>query len=144
VINAIKKYNRLASSEKKLFFESLFLSFKIRFLIKFYSMKKYAHKLGTENKLSDNIEAAEIEKLKPFIASIKRVSRYSFWRTKCFEEAFALKKLIEKRGYTSTIYFGVAKEESNSLKAHAWLKIGDAVIIGGRGHKQYTVTKFFT
>ena len=144
MIGLIKKYKRLASSEKKLFIESFVLSFKIRVLIKFYPMKKYAHKLGEENKLSDNIELAEIEKLKPFIVNIKRVSRYSIWRTKCFEEAFTLKKIIEKRGYSSTIYFGIAKEESNNLKAHAWLKIGDIIIIGGRGHKQYTVTKYFT
>lgn len=142
--NIITKYKQLTALEKKLFFESLVLSFKIRFLIKFYPMRKYAAKLGTENKLSDNIDIKQIEKLKPYIVNVKRVSRYSLWRTKCFEEAFTLKKLIEKAGYKSTIYFGVAKEESNKLKAHAWLKIGDTMLIGGNGHKQYTVTKFFT
>jgi len=144
VVNLIRKYKRLSGLEKKLFFEAFFLSFKIRFIIKFYPMKKYAAKLGTENKLSDNIDIEETEKLKTYIINVKRVSRYSFWRTKCFEEAFTLKKLIEKAGYTSTIYFGVAKQETNDLKAHAWLKIGDTMLIGGKGHKQYTVTKFFT
>jgi hypothetical protein len=143
MIKLIYKYNKLTLSEKKLFFETFFLSFKIRFLIKFYSMKIYVSKLGKDNKLSINIKQEEIEKLLPYINSTKRVSRYSFWRTKCYEEAFTLKKLIEKRGYASTIYFGVLKVE-NKLKAHAWLKIGDSVLIGGKGYKQYTVTKYFT
>ncbi len=143
MIGIINKYNKLQSSEKKLFFECLILSFKIRFLIKFYPMKKYASKLGVENKLPEKSNTVNIEQLKPFIITVKRVSRNSFWRTKCFEEAFTLKKLIEKRGFTSTIYFGVAKETTD-LKAHAWLEIGDTVIIGGKGYEQYTVTKFFT
>jgi len=143
VIGIINKYNKLQSSEKKLFLECLILSFRIRFLIKFYPMKKYAYKLGVENQLPEESNAVNTEQLKPFIITVKRVSRNSFWRTKCFEEAFTLKKLIEKRGFTSTIYFGVAKTTTD-LKAHAWLKIGDTVIIGGKGYEQYTVTKFFT
>lgn len=144
MISALKKYRRTEASERKLFLETLIISFIIRLIIKFMPMKKYVDKLGKENKLSENIDANEIETLKKFVVNVKRVSRNSFWRTKCYEEAFTLKKILEKRGYSSTIYFGVLKEENNELKAHAWLKIGDVILIGGNAHNKYTVTKFFT
>ena len=120
------------------------MSVKVRFLIKFSSMKKYAHILGEENKLSNSVDDKQLADLTKYIVNVKRVSKYSFWRTKCFEEAFTLKRIFENHNQESTIYFGVAKNEDKELNAHAWLKIGDKVIIGGNGHEKYTVTKYFT
>jgi len=144
MINAIIKYYNLSLPEKSLFLETIYISIKVRFFIKFYSMKTYAKHLGQENTLVENVELDNVMTLKKYVQSVKRVSRHSFWRTKCFEEAFALKLLLQNHGQKSTIYFGVAKDEGASLNAHAWLKIGDEMLIGGNGHKKYTVTKFFT
>lgn len=144
MINAIIKYYNLSLLEKSLFIETFLISIKVRFLIKFFSMKTYVKNLGQENKLSENITNDDIENLKQYAQSVKRVSRNSFWRTKCFEEAFALKLLLENHGQKSTIFFGVAKGDSTELNAHSWLKIGDKVLIGGNGYEKYTVTKYFT
>ena len=41
--------------------------------------------------------------------------------------------------------FGVHKnQETNILKAHAWLKTGDEFITGQKDHEEYTVVSYFT
>ena len=141
-MSLINKYYKLSSFEKSILLSALFTSLKVRFYIKFFKMPsyvKYLGKKGIKTISSNNNE----EKVLIIIKNVKRISKYSFWRTKCFEEAFTTKLLLKKQNINSTIYFGV-KKNNNNLDAHSWLKIGDKCIIGCRRIDKYTVTEFFT
>lgn len=67
------------------------------------------------------------------------------WRTKCFEQALAAKRMLRKRGLVTTIYFGVCKDPKDNKKfiAHAWLDCEDVRITGGNNVDQYTVLASF-
>ena len=139
----INKYIKLTKFEKLIFINAFFTSIKVRFNIKFFKMPYYVENLGEKGKQLNTSEFnAEIVKI--IIINVKRVSKYSFWRTKCFEEAYTAKLLMKKQNIKSTIFFGVKKDEQGSLNAHSWLKIGNNCIIGCNGIDKYTVTQFFT
>ena len=143
MILLIKKYNRLSKFEKRLLINTYITSIKVRFYIKFYKMPSYIHLLGKKSEKTTSSKFDE-EKVKLIIKNIKIVSRNSFWRTKCFEEALNAKLQLQNQNIKSTIYFGVRKNNENSLDAHSWLKIGDICIIGCNNIDKYTITEFFT
>lgn len=75
--------------------------------------------------------------------AIARASIRSPWRTKCFEQALAARMMLSRRGVATQTFFGVLKNDSNALEAHAWLKSGDFVVTGWRRMDQYTVVGVF-
>ncbi|MCK5168260.1 MAG: lasso peptide biosynthesis B2 protein, partial [Bacteroidales bacterium] len=76
--------------------------------------------------------------------NIRRWKRYLPWKVKCFEEAIAAKKVLEKYKISSTLYMGVDKNAEKELIAHAWLKVGNEIIIGKKGHEKFVVVGFYS
>jgi hypothetical protein len=52
------------------------------------------------------------------------------WRSDCLVQALAAQHWLASRGIGSTIHLGVRSSET-PIDAHAWLKVGDRVLIGG-------------
>ena len=52
------------------------------------------------------------------------------WRSDCLVQALAAQHWLARRGYGSTIHIGVKASEA-PIDAHAWLKVGDRILIGG-------------
>ena len=142
-MSLVNKYRKLSNFEKKILIDTYLTSIKVRYYIKFFKMPYYVKLLGSKGEKSANVDFDTTQK-DIIIKNVKRVSRYSFWRTKCFEEAFVTKLLLQKYDIQSTIYFGVKKNETSTLDAHSWLKIGDNCIIGCGGIDKYTITEYFT
>lgn len=65
-------------------------------------------------------------------------SRYLPWRSMCFEQAVAGMLMLKRRGIDCTIYFGV-RNQSQAIKAHAWLRSGEQIITGAAGYESFTV-----
>ena len=59
------------------------------------------------------------------------------WRSDCFPQTIAARKLLERYGYASTIHLGVEKPEQNVLPGHAWLTCGGIVVTGGEDLDRY-------
>jgi hypothetical protein len=54
------------------------------------------------------------------------------WRSDCFPQTIAARKLLKGYGYGSTIHIGVERIGDDELAGHAWLTSGD-VLVTGRG-----------
>lgn len=52
------------------------------------------------------------------------------WRSDCLVQALAAQHWLAAKGIGSTIHLGV-KPSGAPLDAHAWLKVGDRIILGG-------------
>jgi hypothetical protein len=143
ILKNIKKYYKLGNFERNNLIKALLTSIKVRILIKFFSTSFYANKIGKQG-INTSQNTFNENTVKTVLKNVKRVSKYSFWRTNCFEEALTTKLLLKKLDIESTIYFGVLKNEQQKLKAHAWLKIGDKFIIGQKNSEKFTITNFFT
>lgn len=66
-----------------------------------------------------------------------RASRFTIYKSKCYDQALAGKMMLKRRGVSSTLYFGLSKVDTE-LTAHAWLRTGDRVITGRSEMKNYT------
>jgi len=76
--------------------------------------------------------------------AVQTAARYAPWRCLCLEQAMTAKALLHRRGMQSTLYLGVARDETGELKAHAWLRCGSVILTGARDMKQYTVVSSFS
>ena len=71
--------------------------------------------------------------------AVQAAGRRTPWKTTCLVQALAARRMLRRRGRTSTIYFGLTKDEAGELEAHAWLRCGTKVLTGSRGRRRYTV-----
>ena len=76
-------------------------------------------------------------------STVRTASRRLPWQCKCLVQAMAAKWMLQRRGARTTLYLGLAKDEEQELCAHAWLRSGDAILTGARGHKRFTVVSTF-
>ena len=51
--------------------------------------------------------------------------------------------MLRRRQIQSTLYLGLAKDASQSLQAHAWLRCGEDIITGKAGHERFSVISSF-
>lgn len=115
-----------------------------RILILFVPLKRFSFLLGTHMKETPETSTiGNIEKLRAVGIAISRASRYVPWRCKCYEQAIAAKMILRGRGFQTTLYYGVAKDQDNKLIAHAWVRCGDYIVTGRPGMKRFTVVGTF-
>jgi len=75
---------------------------------------------------------------------IAAVSRRAPWRCMCLEQAVAAKMMLRRRGIASTLYLGVARQQTGaSIQAHAWVRCGSYYLSGGEDHARYAVVSTF-
>lgn len=71
------------------------------------------------------------------------------WECKCLVRAIAGKRMLAFRRVSSTLYLGVARNEESeerglALRAHAWLRCGDVILLGRRVADQFTAVSMFS
>jgi hypothetical protein len=57
--------------------------------------------------------------------------------TNCLVRAIAGREMLARRGVSSQIRLGIAKNSPDILKGHAWLECGDKIITGEGEHRNY-------
>ena len=62
--------------------------------------------------------------------AIARAARF-VPRATCLTQALAGQWLLARNGYGSRVMIGVRRTQGRSVAAHAWLRVGDEVILGG-------------
>ena len=60
------------------------------------------------------------------------------WRSDCFPQTLAARRLLRRRGYATTIHLGVERVGDAGLAGHAWLTCGETVVTGGAELDRYT------
>jgi hypothetical protein len=65
------------------------------------------------------------------------------WMKQCLVQAVAATWMLQRRRIPSTLYFGLAKDPSKQLKAHAWVRCGTLVLTGAHGRNQFKVVATF-
>jgi hypothetical protein len=70
--------------------------------------------------------------------ALRIVPRYLPWHSKCLDQAMAAQRMLNRRGLSNTLYFGVMRDQKNDLLAHAWIRCGDQWIVGYDPRQTYT------
>lgn len=75
--------------------------------------------------------------------AIRRAARVSPWKSKCLQQALAAGWMLRRRGLPTTLYLGVAREGTDGLSAHAWLRCGEVVLVGGEERDRFQIVATF-
>lgn len=73
---------------------------------------------------------------------VSAVARLMPWDCHCLEQAAATKLMLRRRGIGSTVVFGCLQDHG-ALRSHAWVRVGDRVVVGQKGHELYTPVQVY-
>jgi hypothetical protein len=133
----------LSKENKRMFIEAFLLLGWGR-LLKFISFSKIAPTLGNRMEETPYEVIDENEKLIRQISQmIHLASKYAYWESECLVKAIAARKMLERRGISSTLYLGTGRDEEGKLVAHAWIRSGLFYITGLEGRERFTVVATF-
>lgn len=77
--------------------------------------------------------------------SVNKLSQVTPWESKCLVRALTAQMILRMLNIPSTLYLGLAKDDSQQLIAHAWLRCGSLTITGAREREGFTrVAQFAT
>lgn len=104
--------------------------------------KKLSAQLGRPNTdLSYQPSSTEIAELKKISVVVQKIG--GLFRFKCFAQAIAAQRLLNKKNIPTKLYLGLHKKEAE-LKAHAWLISGDLFVTGKKGHEAFTSVIYYS
>lgn len=75
--------------------------------------------------------------------ALKAIARRFKWSRQCLVQAMAAQWMLQRRGLTGTLYLGVRKDDTNVLAAHAWLRSGSDILVGGENQPDFRVVAMF-
>lgn len=72
-------------------------------------------------------------------------ARHTPWESKCLVQALMVRTLLGFYDIPYVLCLGARRtgETVEPIKAHAWVKVGPWIVIGGEGHKAFGVTACF-
>lgn len=85
------------------------------------------------------VQASQVKQLLLLKQLIAVTSKYCPWRANCFAQAITAKLWLSWCGLPYTVFFGVARDPMQQLKAHAWVITGPVAVSGGYGFAHFTV-----
>ncbi|MBS1780547.1 MAG: lasso peptide biosynthesis B2 protein [Bacteroidetes bacterium] len=119
----------------------------IRLCMSYLPFKYYRRLLGEQQKKAiQDVTDEQLQQAERIKDIVEEVCKGTPWKSECMAQAIICKRLLKKKGLQTTIYLGVAKDDNNhqKLKAHAWLTLGQHVLTGAYGYKQYQVANFYS
>ena len=131
-MSLVTKFFKKPLSEKGLYLETTFWLGISRLEILILPFRWIAPFLGQHMASSDgNNENRDRQTVISVSRAILTMSRHLPWESKCLVQAISGKMMLSRRKIPSTLYLGVAKKEDGDLNAHAWLRVGGIVALGG-------------
>jgi hypothetical protein len=75
--------------------------------------------------------------VEPVSRMVDRIGAQPWMRAACLPRALAAQAMLRRRGVASRLCLG-ATREGGALEAHAWIELGDEVVIGGAEQPRFT------
>ncbi len=117
-------------SEKKLFFEAIFWAIFYRILTFLFPFRTWIKLIEKSKQLPDDKNLNVFIPIHKVFRATRRSSFYLPLKEKCLIEALVMKRMLRKYKISTSLSFGLAKNEKNNLVAHAWLTYEGEVISG--------------
>lgn len=86
----------------------------------------------------EHLDPASMGRAQRIGRSVAWVGRRVPWQSKCYDQALAASLLLRIMGISGTLYFGIWKDPTDSIGAHAWLRAGDVIITGAEEAPRFT------
>ncbi len=142
-MNNLTKFFKLSSLDKRLYFEALFTSMRVKLMVTLLPLRWYARQLGVQHTVTpENFIESSTPVIFKISQAIVRCQKSVPWQTRCYVNAITAKTMLKKRGLESTLYLGVNKE-NQKMTAHAWLRCGTIFVTGKQGMEKFVVVNTF-
>jgi hypothetical protein len=132
------RFVKLESSDRRLLIRAAYWLAIARIMLVAIPFRRLSERLSSHCALDDLQLDPDRELLLKIGRAVAMAANSVPWRSDCFPQTIAARKLLERHGYGSTIHIGVARDEGEGLAAHAWLTCGDTVVTGGANLERYT------
>ncbi|GJM41135.1 MAG: hypothetical protein DHS20C20_14170 [Ardenticatenaceae bacterium] len=143
-MNNLAKFRQISWADRFLFFEATFWLALARLSLLLIPFRRLAPSLGKIGQESATAVASEVDNRADRIGwAVRAVARRTPWESACLAQAISAKAMLRRRQIPTTLYLGLAKDKSQQMQAHAWLRCGEAIITGRAGHEQYTIISTF-
>lgn len=143
------RFSRLSASQKFLTLEAALWLFASLLLVKIVPFRYWSRYLGAKSAGDRPIEGLGCvpSAAQETAQTIRRVNRVFRGRFTCLMEANAGKAMLNRRGIPNTLVLGArtvrSEDDGLRMEAHAWLKCGAIILLGGEGHNRFTVVAQF-
>jgi hypothetical protein len=107
------------------------------------SFRRLARYLGAEGQETPEQVYDPAASCRLVALAVDAASRHAPWEGRCFAQALAATAMLRRRHLACTTYFGVARDERQQLKAHAWVRCGRQFVTGGAGRERFAVVANF-
>ena len=105
---------------------------------------RYVARLSTRSARGEPPEAeARLQIVKRVRWAVTACSKRMPFRSLCFEEGLTAHLMLRRRGIPTVLYFGVARNETEGLQAHVWVRDGTKDVVGCENADRFTVLKTF-
>ncbi len=146
MLSKFKKFVKLSSKEKKLFFEAYATLGMMRLAVLTVSFKRLTNSLNHETKKKElkKLSEEDMKTAQQVGKSIIRASLYTPWESNCLAQSLTAHKMLKKRSVAGVFYLGTMKDKKDGqMKAHSWSQCGENIITGKPGHEKFTVLSVF-
>jgi hypothetical protein len=140
-------WRRRTRAERALLLEAFTLLGLARFAVLVLPFRWLAVSLGKHMAETDaRIDPSRLVHARMVGRAVRSAARYTPWESLCLPQAIAAQWMLKRRHVAGTVYLGVAKDKTKpeKLSAHAWVRTGDLILTGDKGHRQFTVVATFS
>ena len=142
-MSLLLKLARLSPSDYLLIGEVYFLLYLSKWYIECRSFKEILQWIGREDLKGHSMTEAEMQFSWKVATYTQSLSRFVLYRSKCYDRALTVKKILNRHNIPSELMMGVRTDEREELKAHAWIRCNNRSIIGGSVAKVFTPVRSF-
>jgi hypothetical protein len=131
--------------DKALVFEAIIWLGLMRLAVLALPFKRISTWLGTEGLESPAtpLPESQTQTALRIARAIRRIQPFTPWDSNCLAQALTARRMLARRGMSSTTYLGATIESQKGIIAHAWLRCGPWILTGAQGHKRYKVVVTF-
>ena len=118
-------------------------------ILTLFPMRIYSRACGTARRETPRDPPQEqIETARRLACDVHRAAVVVPFKAVCIEQTIAARLMLRLRGVPATTYIGVHRDPAQRIdprgyNSHAWLRIGDRVVIGGPDVSGYVPLAMF-
>lgn len=123
------KFFLLPNRKRKLLIKALLMVWLIRLGLWLFSFKRLDRWLGYFDSARSNETKPDWEFVGEAVAAVRSSAGY-VPAASCLTQALAVRAILKSKKQNSRLIIGIDKDRTKGFEAHAWIEIGDRIIIG--------------
>jgi hypothetical protein len=140
-MNRWRKFAALPASDRRLLFEAALLLLRARAEL---SILPFSRVVATHPEQTPRAGVLGVVEQIPRVGwAVETTARLSPLPLTCLPQALAAWWMLQSRGHSARLMYGVSNEEKTGFSAHAWVEVDGMAVVGGRASRRFTVLTGF-